>query len=122
MPYVYTSGEMRLNQIQRIDPHSGKKISDEKVVTIFPANLFVTGKDMLHQAIREIQDDMVAQVNMFESERRHLEAKRLKERTEFDIEMMRELGYCSGIENYSRYFDRRKPGARPFCLIDYFPG
>ena len=76
---------------------------------------------MLHQAIREIQDDMVAQVEMFESELRHLEAKRLKERTEFDLEMMRELGYCSGIENYSRYFDRRKPGARPFCLIDYFP-
>jgi len=117
---IYFWGD-EIEQIQRIDPHSGKKISDEKVVTIFPANLFVTGKDMLHQAIREIQDDMVAQVNMFETERRHLEAKRLKERTEFDIEMMRELGYCSGIENYSRYFDRRKPGARPFCLIDYFP-
>jgi excinuclease ABC subunit B len=71
--------------------------------------------------MREIQDDMVAQVDMFESERRHLESKRLKERTEFDLEMMRELGYCSGIENYSRYFDRRSPGARPFCLIDYFP-
>jgi excinuclease ABC subunit B len=75
----------------------------------------------LHQAIREIQDDMVAQVGMFESELRHLEAKRLKERTEFDLEMMRELGYCSGLKNYSRYFDRRQPGARPFCLIDYFP-
>src|SRR5690606_18968845 len=72
-------------------------------------------------AIREIQDDLVAQVGMFEGELRHLEAKRLKERTEFDLEMMRELGYCSGIENYSRYFDRRQPGARPFCLIDYFP-
>jgi len=83
--------------------------------------LFVTGKSVLHQAIREIQDDMVAQVEMFEFEKRHLEAKRLKERTEFDLEMMRELGYCSGIENYSRYFDRREAGARPFCLIDYFP-
>jgi excinuclease ABC subunit B len=104
-----------------IDPVSGKKISDEKQSVIFPANLFVTGKDMLQQAIREIQDDMVLQVEMFEGERKHLEAKRLKERTEFDLEMMRELGYCSGIENYSRYFDRRSVGARPFCLIDYFP-
>jgi excinuclease ABC subunit B len=75
----------------------------------------------MHQAMREIQDDMVRQVKMFESDRKFLEAKRLKERTEFDLEMMRELGYCSGIENYSRYFDRREPGARPFCLIDYFP-
>jgi len=117
---IYFWGD-EIESIQRIDPHSGKKISDETIITIFPANLFVTGKAMLHQAIREIQDDMVAQVNMFETELRHLEAKRLKERTEFDIEMMRELGYCSGIENYSRYFDRRQPGARPFCLIDYFP-
>ena len=117
---IYFWGD-EIESIQRIDPHSGKKISDETIITIFPANLFVTGKSMLHQAIREIQDDMVAQVGMFETELRHLEAKRLKERTEFDIEMMRELGYCSGIENYSRYFDRRQPGARPFCLIDYFP-
>ncbi|HEX6889174.1 MAG TPA: excinuclease ABC subunit UvrB [Chryseolinea sp.] len=117
---IYFWGD-EIESIQRIDPHSGKKISDEQIITIFPANLFVTGKSMLHQAIREIQDDMVAQVGMFESELRHLEAKRLKERTEFDLEMMRELGYCSGIENYSRYFDRRQPGARPFCLIDYFP-
>jgi len=117
---IYFWGD-EIESIQRIDPHSGKKISDETIITIFPANLFVTGKEMLHQAIREIQDDMVAQVKMFEAELRHLEAKRLKERTEFDIEMMRELGYCSGIENYSRYFDRRQAGARPFCLIDYFP-
>ncbi|MCE2732488.1 MAG: excinuclease ABC subunit UvrB [Chryseotalea sp.] len=110
-----------IESIQRIDPISGKKLSDEKAVTIFPANLFVTGKESLHQAIREIQDDLVLQIQMFEGEKRHLEAKRLKERTEFDIEMMRELGYCSGIENYSRYFDRRKVGQRPFCLIDYFP-
>jgi excinuclease ABC subunit B len=110
-----------IEAIQQIDPQSGRKISDEKAVTIFPANLFVTGKELLNQAIREIQDDMVLQVQMFESEKRHLEAKRLKERTEFDLEMMRELGYCSGIENYSRYFDRRKAGARPFCLLDYFP-
>lgn len=110
-----------IESIQRIDPVSGQKISDEKVITIFPANLFVTGKELLHQAIHEIQDDMVAQVQYFEEERRFLEAKRLKERTEFDMEMMRELGYCSGVENYSRYFDRRQKGARPFCLIDYFP-
>lgn len=117
---IYFWGD-EIESIQRIDPVSGKKISDEKIVTIFPANLFVTGKESLQQAIREIQDDMMVQVEMFESEKRHLEAKRLKERTEFDLEMMRELGYCSGIENYSRYFDRRKPGARPFCLLDYFP-
>ncbi|MBL6444842.1 excinuclease ABC subunit UvrB [Fulvivirga sp. 29W222] len=110
-----------IESIQRIDPESGKTISEESVISIFPANLFVTGKDLLHSAIHEIQDDLVAQVNHFETERRHLEAKRVKERTEFDIEMMRELGYCSGIENYSRYFDRREPGARPFCLLDYFP-
>lgn len=117
---IYFFGD-EIEAIQLIDPFTGKKISDEKMAVIFPANLFVTGKDMLQQAIREIQDDMVLQVDMFTSEKRHLEAKRLKERTEFDIEMMRELGYCSGIENYSRYFDRRKAGARPFCLIDYFP-
>ncbi|MEP1778508.1 DEAD/DEAH box helicase family protein, partial [Reichenbachiella sp.] len=110
-----------IETIQRIDPYTGKKLSDEKIVTIFPANLFVTGKDLLHLAINQIQDDMVLQVQYFEEERRFLEAKRLKERTEFDIEMMRELGYCSGVENYSRYFDRREKGARPFCLLDYFP-
>lgn len=110
-----------IESIQRIDPFTGKKISDEKIVTIFPANLFVTGKDLLHQAINQIQDDMVLQVNYFEQEGRMLEAKRLKERTEFDLEMMRELGYCSGVENYSRYFDGREKGSRPFCLLDYFP-
>ncbi|MFY8035812.1 MAG: excinuclease ABC subunit UvrB, partial [Cyclobacteriaceae bacterium] len=117
---IYFFGD-EIETIQLIDPISGKKISDEKQAVIFPANLFVTGKDLLNTAIREIQDDMVLQVQMFEGERKHLEAKRLKERTEFDLEMMRELGYCSGIENYSRYFDRRNVGARPFCLIDYFP-
>lgn len=107
--------------IHRIEPQTGEKIADERIVTIFPANLFVTGKDLLNIAIREIQDDMVAQVQFFEEERRFLEAKRLKERTEFDLEMIREIGYCSGVENYSRYFDRRNAGARPFCLLDYFP-
>jgi len=110
-----------IEAIQAIEPNTGKKISDEKRVTIFPANLFVTGKELLNQAIHEIQDDMVLQVQKYEQERKFPEAKRLKERTEFDLEMMRELGYCSGIENYSRYFDRRAAGARPFCLLDYFP-
>lgn len=117
---IYFFGD-EIEAIQLIDPHSGKKISDEKVAVVFPANLFVTGKDLLKQAVHEIQDDLVLQVGMFETEKRHLEARRLKERTEFDLEMMRELGYCSGIENYSRYFDRRTAGARPFCLLDYFP-
>jgi excinuclease ABC subunit B len=117
---IYFYGD-EIEAIHIIDPQTGKKLSEEKIGMIFPANLFVTGKDSLHQAIHEIQDDMVLQVQMFEQEKKHLEAKRLKERTEFDLEMMRELGYCSGIENYSRYFDRRRPGARPFCLLDYFP-
>ncbi|MBC6410769.1 MAG: excinuclease ABC subunit UvrB [Ekhidna sp.] len=110
-----------IESIQRIDPATGEKQSDERIITIFPANLFVTGKDRLQVAMKEIQDDMVEQVHYFEDERRFLEAKRLKERTEFDLEMIYEIGYCSGVENYSRYFDRRKPGTRPFCLLDYFP-
>ncbi|WP_299755865.1 excinuclease ABC subunit UvrB [uncultured Pontibacter sp.] len=117
---LYFFGD-ELEQIHRIDPQSGKKLSDEKAVTLYPANLFVTGKDTLQQAISEIQYDMVAQHDYFLKEDRPAEAKRIKERTEFDLEMIRELGYCSGIENYSRYFDRRSPGARPFCLLDYFP-
>jgi excinuclease ABC subunit B len=110
-----------IETIQQIDPSTGRKISNENMVTIFPANLFVTGRDTLNSAIVDIQDDMMAQVRYFESEMREQEATRIRERTEFDLEMMRELGYCSGIENYSRYFDKRKPGQRPFCLLDYFP-
>lgn len=117
---IYFWGD-EIESIQMIDPSTGKKISEEKIISIFPANLFVTGKDVLQTAIREIQDDMVERVEQFEDDRRFLEAKRLKERTEFDLEMMRELGYCSGVENYSRYFDRREKGQRPFCLLDYFP-
>lgn len=117
---IYFWGD-EIEAIQRIDPATGKKISEEKIITIFPANLFVTGKDVLHTAIKEIQDDLVDRLEQYEDDRRFLEAKRLKERTEFDMEMMRELGYCSGVENYSRYFDRRRPGQRPFCLLDYFP-
>ncbi|MEA5459549.1 excinuclease ABC subunit UvrB [Arcicella sp. LKC2W] len=110
-----------IETIQRINPQNGKKISDEKMIAIFPANLFVTGRDVLNNSINLIQDDLVSQIKFFESESRLLEADRIKQRTEFDLEMMRELGYCSGIENYSRYFDQRKPGQRPFCLLDFFP-
>ena len=110
-----------IETIQRINPQTSKKISDEKMIAIFPANLFVTGRDVLMNAINYIQDDLVSQIKFFESEGRLLEADRIKQRTEFDLEMMRELGYCSGIENYSRYFDQRKPGQRPFCLLDFFP-
>ncbi len=110
-----------IEAIQSIDPTTGQKLSDEQQVVIFPANLFVTSKEVLQEAIRQIEDDMVAQIKFFEAEHRFEEAKRIKERTELDLEMLRELGYCSGIENYSRYFDRREPGSRPFCLIDYFP-
>lgn len=110
-----------IEEIHKIDPNNGKKLSVEKQIAIFPANLFVTGRDVMHNAIHEIQDEMVRQVKYFESDGRRLEAQRIQERTEFDIEMMRELGYCSGIENYSRFFDRRQPGQRPFCLLDYFP-
>ena len=110
-----------IEEIQRIDPNTGKKLSSEKKIAIFPANLFVTGRDVLMDSIKMIQDDLTAQIRYFAGEGRLLEAERIKERTEFDMEMMRELGYCSGIENYSRYFDKRLPGQRPFCLLDYFP-
>lgn len=117
---IYFWGD-EIEKIQIIDPKSGKKVTEEDSVNIYPANLFVTGKDVVQKVIEEIQDDLVLQVQHFENERRFLEAKRVKERTEFDLEMIRELGYCSGVENYSRYFDRRQAGARPFCLLDYFP-
>ncbi|HSZ71799.1 MAG TPA: excinuclease ABC subunit UvrB [Cytophagaceae bacterium] len=110
-----------VEQVQTIDPNSGRKLSDEPHMVLFPANIFVTGKDSMERSIFQIQDDLVKQMNLFESEGRFLESKRIKERTEYDLEMMRELGYCSGIENYSRYFDQRKPGDRPFCLLDYLP-
>ena len=88
---------------------------------IFPANLYVAPKDILQQVLYEIQDEMSAQVEYFKSSGKLIEAQRLKERLEYDVEMIRELGFCNGIENYSRFFDRRKPGTRPFCLLDYFP-
>ncbi|MEN8247792.1 MAG: excinuclease ABC subunit UvrB [Bacteroidota bacterium] len=110
-----------IESLQTIDPNTGKRITEESSIIIYPANLFVTGKDTLQQAIYEIQDDLVSQIQLFEEEGRTIESKRIKERTEFDLEMMRELGYCPGVENYSRYFDRRSSGSRPFCLLDYFP-
>jgi excinuclease ABC subunit B len=110
-----------IEEIETIDPMTGARISVLQDAAIFPAQLFITPKDRLNNAITHIQDDMVKQVEYFQSVGKPLEAKRLQERTEFDMEMMRELGYCSGIENYSRYMDGREPGQRPFCLIDYFP-
>lgn len=110
-----------IETIESFDPISGMKIEALTQAVISPANLFVTTKDAMLQAIFQIQEDMVKQVDYFKEMGKHLEAKRLEDRVTFDLEMMRELGYCSGIENYSRYFDKRKPGARPFCLIDYFP-
>jgi excinuclease ABC subunit B len=110
-----------IEEIEAIDLVSNQVIEKYESLTIYPANLFVTSPDVLQNAIHQIQEDMVKQVDYFKEIGKHLEAKRLKERTEFDLEMIRELGYCSGIENYSRYLDGREPGTRPFCLLDYFP-
>ncbi len=110
-----------IEKIQSFDPVSGNVISDFESIQIYPANLFVTSKETLNDAIRHIQDDLVKQVAFFQKIEKPLEAKRLQERTELDLEMIKELGYCSGIENYSRYLDGREPGTRPFCLLDYFP-
>ena len=107
--------------IEAFDPIDNKKIEQYEKVNIFPANIFVTSPDILQNAIYQIQDDLVKQVEYFKNSGKFLEAKRLEERTEFDLEMIKELGYCSGIENYSRYLDGRSPGSRPFCLLDYFP-
>ena len=110
-----------VESIEHIDPVSGLRIEHMNEMRLFPANLFVTEKNQLQQAIHHIQDDLMSQVDHFRNVARPLEAKRLEERTNFDLEMIRELGYCSGIENYSRYLDGRAPGVRPFCLLDYFP-
>ena len=107
--------------LETIEVISGKRIGTMDNVAIFPANLYVAPKDVLQQVIYEIQDEALAQENYFKSQGKLVEAQRLKERVNYDLEMIRELGYCSGIENYSRFFDRRKPGTRPFCLLDYFP-
>jgi excinuclease ABC subunit B len=110
-----------IEEIQSFDPVTGQTIAEHQDIAIYPANIYVSPKEQLHQAIHQIQDDLVAQIAFFKEQGKHLEAKRLEERVNFDLEMMRELGYCSGIENYSRYMDRRQAGERPFCLLDYFP-
>jgi len=110
-----------IEEISAFDPASGQKLRAMEEAVIYPANIFVTTKERMNSAIRNIQDDLVKQVEYFREIGKPLEAKRILERTEYDMEMMRELGYCPGIENYSRYFDGRSPGTRPFCLLDYFP-
>jgi excinuclease ABC subunit B len=110
-----------IEEIESFDVENNTVIEKFETLHIYPAKLFVSSPDILQNAIHQIQEDMVKQVDYFKEIGKHLEAKRLKERTEFDLEMIRELGYCSGIENYSRYLDGRDPGTRPFCLLDYFP-
>ncbi len=107
--------------IYSIDPVSSKKMETFEDINLYPANIFVTSPETIHRALDQIGEDMVTQVAAFRTEGKILEAKRLEERVSYDLEMIRELGYCSGIENYSRYFDQREPGTRPFCLLDYFP-
>jgi len=110
-----------IEELYSFDPHSGQKIESLEDIAIYPAQIYVSPRDRLQSIIYQIQDDLMLQLEFFKQQQRFLEAKRLEERVNFDLEMIRELGYCSGIENYSRYFDRRKPGDRPFCLLDYFP-
>ena len=110
-----------IEELETIETKTGKRISPFKDVAIFPANLYVAPKDRMKGIIRDIEDELQDQIQYFNRELRYLEAKRIKERITFDIEMMRELGYCQGVENYSRFFDGRPPGTRPFCLLDYFP-
>ena len=110
-----------IEEIEIIDPISNKSLEKLEKLFIYPANMFATSPDVLQNAMNEIKVDLLSQVTYFKEIGKHLEAKRLEERTNFDLEMIAELGYCSGIENYSRYIDGRKPGTRPFCLLDYFP-
>lgn len=110
-----------IETIENLEIETGKRIIEVEDAAIFPANLYVPPRDRMNQIIRDIQDEMVAQEKYFTDEKKYIEAQRIKERTNFDLEMIKELGYCSGVENYSRFFDGRKPGTRPFCLLDYFP-
>ncbi len=110
-----------IDEIYSFDPINGHKIEDFDRITIYPANIFVTSKERVKSAMVQIQDDMIAHTAFLKENGKHLEAKRLEEKVNFDLEMIRELGHCSGIENYSRYFDGRAAGTRPFCLLDYFP-
>ena len=110
-----------IEEMEMIDTVSGKRMEVMENLAIFPANLYIAPRDRMNQIIREIEDELYAQERYFEREGQHLEAKRIRERTNFDLEMIKELGYCNGVENYSRFFDRRVQGTRPFCLLDYFP-
>lgn len=110
-----------IETMESFDPDTGQMLETFENLTIYPANIFITSQDKMKSAIKDIQDDMASQVNYFKENGKHLEAKRLEDRVTYDMEMMKELGYCSGIENYSRYFDGRSKGSRPFCLLDYFP-
>lgn len=110
-----------LESIESIDPVNGMKVTSEDELKIYPANIFVTSQEKIKKGIHQIQDDLFKQIEFFKENSKHLEAKRLEDRVTYDMEMLKELGYCSGIENYSRYFDGREQGSRPFCLIDYFP-
>ena len=117
---IYFFGD-EIEEIESFDPLNGNTLEEFDYLNIYPASIFNTTKDRLQGAIHEIQDDMVKQIEYYKEIGKHLEAKRIEDRVTYDLEMMRELGYCSGIENYSRYFDRRAEGSRPFCLLDYFP-
>ena len=110
-----------IEEIESFDPVNGQTIEEFDYAYIYPANIFVTTKERINRAIKNIQDDLVEQIHFFQDNEKPIEAKRIKDRVEYDLEMIKELGYCSGIENYSRYFDGRRPGTRPFCLLDYFP-
>jgi excinuclease ABC subunit B len=110
-----------IEEIETIEIKTGKRIESVEHAAIFPANLYLAPKDQMQQIIHEIQDECAAQTEYFKREKKFIEAQRITERVNYDLEMIRELGYCNGIENYSRFFDRRKPGTRPFCLLDYFP-
>lgn len=126
LPYLDTGYRItffgdEIEEIESFDVVTGKRISVMDNAAIFPANLYLAPKDMIQQILAEIQDEMNAQVSYFKNAGKYIEAQRLSERVNYDVEMIRELGYCNGVENYSRFFDRRKPGTRPFCLLDYFP-
>ena len=126
LPYLDTGYRItffgdEIEEIESFDVVTGRRISTMDNAAIFPANLYLAPKDMIQQILAEIQDEMNSQVAYFKSSGKYIEAQRLSERVNYDVEMIRELGYCNGVENYSRFFDRRKPGTRPFCLLDYFP-
>jgi excinuclease ABC subunit B len=126
LPYLDTGYRItffgdEIEEIESFDVVTGKRITTMDNAAIFPANLYLAPKDMIQQILFEIQDEMNSQVSYFKNSGKYIEAQRLSERVNYDVEMIRELGYCNGVENYSRFFDRRKPGTRPFCLLDYFP-